>query len=141
MKYRLILPIALLGVSLLFVEHAQAAENCPSSLAKVVEEKLDNVQSWEDFARMYRLYGVCDQPALSDSFTQAIVRLASSPEGLTKASYAIEHHRWLRQIVLKHLSSDSVNLEDLERIEKSAEATCPTGKRKLCSEVLRAVRH
>lgn len=129
-------------VSMVLAPHARASDPiplCDSATAQIVEEQLDSIRTWGQFANFYRTYSRCDRPALSYAFTQRIALLASSRSGIRELQAQIKQDPKLKGVVLEHLRSEAVSADQAEEIRRSVRSKCPRGAGHLCTEVLRAV--
>jgi hypothetical protein len=112
---------------------------CDSLRAQLVEERLSTVTSWREFAVLYRAYRSCDASALSYGFTEAIASLAADAGNISELQKEIGRDPRLKTVVLRHLRSESVSAEQVEKITKAMQAGCPPHSRRLCAQLLRAV--
>lgn len=111
---------------------------CSQSEAKSVEETVQQVETWPQFAAFYSKHGKCDVDALRYAFTQQVVRLAANDQGLLGLASLLAKHPYLKPIILGHLRSEAVSLDDRDQIFKALHA-CQSAQENICREVKNAL--
>lgn len=114
------------------------ANPCPQFEAKRVEETIQQVETWPQFAAFYNKYKTCDVDALRYAFTQQIAHLAGDDQGLVGLAKLLARQPHLKPIVLGHLRSEAVSSEDRDRISNALRACKPAHKR-VCRDVRNAL--
>lgn len=112
---------------------------CGAEAARNVEQLLGNISNWKEFSALYADYSFCDQSALSYAFTQRIADLTAADEGLKGLGEAVRANAKLRAAVIRHLRSESVPADLARRIREKADTDCPSGEKRICRAVSKAV--
>lgn len=116
-----------------------SASACPPEVARTVEERLSEIETWSAFSAFYSAYGRCDRSALRYAFTQRIATLAQDPQALPDLGQAVRHNAPLRQAILRHLASESIPAGQAERIREGITQRCPKGDQPLCDAMSTAL--
>lgn len=129
--------LALLGV--FEIGHAGGSSDdgakCTARIAQIVEESIEEVESWEQFSSFYKKYRMCDRPALSDGFTQKMAELAARSDGVTSLWKQTEKQRWFRAVVAKKMQSESIPLDTTEKILENLKSRCPQSAKMFCHDL------
>jgi hypothetical protein len=112
---------------------------CDSATAQLVEERLGAISDWHEFATFYRAFNKCDRPALSYGFTQRVAALATNPTRFSQLQEEIKRYPALKKVVLTHLRSEAIPLDQVEKIRDATGSACPRSTKRLCKELLEAV--
>ncbi len=107
---------------------------CPPPEAQRVEEAIQQVETWPQFATFYAQHGKCDVSALRYAFTQQVAHLAANDLGLLGLSKMLAQHPYLKPKILMHLKSETVPSEDRDKILRVTDA-CQASQKSLCRDV------
>ncbi len=117
---------------------AHAKKRCTRADADAAQAMIDHLSSWEKIDQGRRRYGQCDDGSIADGFSEAIARrLVDNWDTLPTLANLIKKDRALQPFVTCHLD-ETLNSEDLEKIQVLATSSCQPGLKKLCADVKRA---
>jgi hypothetical protein len=130
------------NIALLFVELAvglsiassAVAGNCEAGQAALVEENLQQLESWTQFSVFYFQHKKCDVDALRYAFTQQVARLTANDQGMLGLSKMLAKNPQLKPVVLMHLKSEAVTSIDRDQILKALDA-CKKSEKNICRDV------
>ena len=117
---------------------AHAKKRCTRADADAAQAVLDHLGSWEKIDQGHRRYAQCDDGSISDGFSEAIARrLVDNWDTLPTLADLIRKNRALKPFVMIHLN-ETLNSEDLEKIQVLATASCRPELKTLCTDLKRA---
>jgi len=137
MKISITIFVASMGIGLCFPGLPKSS-SCPSTAAAHVEEAIQHVESWPQFAAFYSKHRKCDVDALRYGFTQQVAHLAANDQGLLGLSKMLTKHPHLRPNILWHLKSEAVSADDREQIRKVLQF-CQSNQKRVCRDVATAL--
>jgi len=128
---RTILVVCLLALA----SFANAADKpCSKADAANAEKAIDRVVAWQQLHKAWQDYRHCDgEPAVSDVFTDAILRLAVGWKGVGELATAMKDPQY-HDFVYKHLKSDAAK-DDRDALYSRAKKDCPSGQDAFCDEM------
>lgn len=114
------------------------SDPCPVTEAALVEETIQQVETWPQFVTFYAQHKKCDVSALRYAFTQQVARLAANDRGLLGLSKMLSLHPHLKPKILGHLKSEAVSSDDRDQILKELQA-CQPRQKNVCRDVQKAL--
>lgn len=117
--------------------HAQD-KVCSKADAAAAEKNVDMVVGWAQLHRAWRDYRHCDTGAVSEIFTDAILRLAVEWKNVDALGEAMQDPNF-KAFVVKHLKSPAAQA-DHESIYSRTKASCPPSQAALCAELADVVK-
>lgn len=135
MKISVSLVVAAMTAGLSFPGLAKSSA-CPAQEAKHVEETIEQVKTWPQFATFYAQHKKCDASALRYAFTQQVAHLTANDQGLLGLSKMLAQHPHLKPTILEHLKSEAVTMDDRDQILRMLQA-CKPGQKSVCRDVRR----
>ena len=89
------------------------AKECTSAEARAAEAGIDSLKSWSSIYVAFEQYGQCDDGAIAEGWTEAVVHtLASNWDTLIQASQYAEKDDGFRRFLLKHNDANADTDED-----------------------------
>jgi len=112
------------------------AATCNASKAEQAEQAIDNLNSWDDIDNFFRKFRQCDDGSISEGTSEAIAQLMlkdwqGSMKAISKKSTAF------RSFAIAHVN-ETLNNEDLEKIQNKAKTECTKNEDTLCKEIEKA---
>ena len=93
------------------------------------------LRSWDALYRSYKLYRQCDDGAIGEGYSESVARiLVDHWNTLPRLAHLAEKDAEFRAFVMKHVDA-TLNMDDVEKIKKSAKTQCPTGLRTVCNDL------
>lgn len=112
-----------------------ADKPCSKADAATAEKAIDKVVTWQQLRKAYEDYKHCDaEPAVSEVFTDALLRLAVAWKGVTQLATAMKSDEQYRDFIYKHLKSDAAK-DDREALYSRAKKDCPAAQDAWCDEM------
>lgn len=125
---------------LLAVSVAQAqVKPCTKADADKAEKAVDLVVSWPQFVKCWQEYGHCDTGAVSEVFTDALLRLMVPWKDMDVVAAAMKGDPKFRDFVYKHLKSPAAK-EDRYTVYSRAKTACPKGQDEFCAGLAEVVK-
>ena len=130
-----------LGVLLVAASMSGFAQQkaCTPADAAMAEKMIDRVVNWEQLQKAYQDYRHCDQGAVADVFTDALLRCLvewKRVEGLAKPMQADKEYH---DFVYRHLRSPAAQA-DMKSVYSRAKMSCPKGLEAWCTELADAAK-
>jgi hypothetical protein len=119
------------------VAHAQG-KPCSKSEAAAADKGVDMVVGWNQLHKAWRDYGHCDAGSVSESFTDAILRLMVEWKNVDALGEAMKDEKF-KAFVVKHLKSPAAQA-DHESIYSRVKASCPANHGPMCAELAEIVK-
>jgi hypothetical protein len=118
---------------------ACTAEQSEAALKFLLAEGTE-AKSWHALHQQFDRYGSCDDGAIAEAFTEAVIRLLADRwlefRDLARLS---KTDPTFRSFVMRHIDA-TVRDEDLTKVAKSARSSCPPGAAALCDNIAAAAR-
>ncbi len=102
-------------------------------------QEIERIVGWDQLHRAWRDYRQCDGEAISELYTEALLRLIVEWKNVRGLADPFASEAGYRQFVLKHLR-DPYAKDDLESIYSRAKMDCPAGLDAFCQEIAAAAR-
>ncbi len=85
-------------------------------------------------------YFRCNDGAIGEGYSESVARiLVDRWSSLAELAHLAEADDEFRSFVIKHVDA-TLNMDDVEKIKKSAETQCPITLRTLCSDLAQQAR-
>src|SRR5712671_3698967 len=121
--------------AILLVSASAQTRLCSAVKARHADAAVDTLNSWGRLYQWYRTYRECDDGSLAEGYSEAVARnLVDRWQALPQLAALAKKDVSFQRFVLKHINQ-TLNGDDLKRIRVNAESRCPTGLRRLCSDV------
>jgi hypothetical protein len=114
------------------------SKSCPPQKAQHVEETIQQIEAWSQFASFYSDYKNCDVSALRYSFTQQIAYLLVNDQGFSGLSKMLIKYPYLKPIILQHLGSEAISSDNRSEILKALQ-TCQSEQKEICMDIKKAL--
>ena len=111
---------------------------CSKADAAAAEKGVDMVVSWPQLQKAWQDHGHCDAGSVSETFTDAVLRLAVEWKNVDALGEAMKDARF-KAFVLKHLRDPAAE-GDRDAIYSRAKASCPASQAAMCAELAEAVK-
>ena len=116
---------------------AQARE-CGEAEARAAEEAASSLKTWAEIHAAYRHYSHCDDGAIAEGFTEAVVHhLATQWPTLPQARRLMAKDRAFEMFVVRHVDG-SANESELRLVAEYSAKRCPAGAAVLCGKLRKA---
>jgi|APFre7841882724_1041349.scaffolds.fasta_scaffold09889_2 hypothetical protein len=116
------------------------AKECTSEDARAAEAGIESLKSWSSMYEAFEAYGHCDDGAIAEGWTEAVVHtLASDWNSLIQASQYAQKDDGFRRFLLKHIDA-SADTGEIEAIGTMARSRCPPKLEVLCEDIYGSVR-
>ena len=117
---------------------AQAQDKaCSKTDAVAAEKNVDMVVSWGQLQKAWRDYRHCDTGPVSETFTDAVLRLAIEWKNVDALGEAMKDAQF-KSFVMKHLKGAAE--PDRDAIYSRAKASCPANHAAMCAELAEVVK-
>lgn len=114
------------------------AQACSPARAEAADAMVDKLDDWAAVGRFFKAYRQCDDGYIAEGSSDAIAQLlARQWETLPKLQALIRQEPALRPFVLSHVNS-TLDTDELDRIERNASESCPSGGASLCADLRQA---
>jgi hypothetical protein len=131
---KLALLIGILFVSL----GAGAADQCLPKQAQAAEAATDNMKTWYAIYSGFKAFHYCDDGAIAEGFTEAVVHLlASDWNSVSRAASIARDDKTFHSFLLKHINA-SANTDELKAIASVSEERCPREASSMCRDIRRS---
>ena len=131
--------LAVLVFTLLASSIAWAADPCTDERARDAEMATDSMKTWSALYAGFKRYRGCDDGAIAEGFTEAVVHhLASDWKSLPEAAALVQKHPSFRAFFLRHIDA-SADTDELKKIDTLASSQCPKNLAALCSDIGKSV--
>jgi hypothetical protein len=121
---------------------AQVGRAQERSCSKIEDSMLRDavmLPSWDALYASYRSYRQCDDGAVGEGYSEYVARiLADHWNILPHLTRIVRRDAQFRAFVIRHVDA-TLNLDDLEKIKKSAQTKCPTDLRSICYDLAKQV--
>ena len=132
--------ISALAASLAFAVSVHAQEKpCPAADAAKAEKAIDNVNNWPQLHKAYVDYKHCDKGNVSETYTDAMLRLIIPWEKVKDFEAALAKDAEFKKFVYAKLKGPAAK-DDRDTLYKRAKAQCPKGMDAFCAEILEVVK-
>lgn len=122
----------LFGAAALVLTVSSAQAECYSESSQAAQSIADQAQSWQDVYSAFARFGVCDDGAIAEGFSDSIARLlAHHWDTITSLSRLAAAHPKFRRFVLRHIDS-LMSPEQARAIADNARRHCPVASHALC---------
>ena len=112
--------------------HAQD-KPCSKADAAAADKSVDMVVGWNQLHKAWRDYRHCDTGPVSESFTDAVLRLTVEWKNIDALGEAMKDAQF-KAFVVKHLKAPAAQA-DHNAIYSRAKASCPANHAALCAEL------
>ena len=130
---------ALIACALLASTPALAQKDCSKADAAAAEKSVDRVVNYPGLLKAFRDYGHCDQGAVEDVFTDAILRLMVEWKDVDTIAQDMNRDANYKKFIHRHLQSPAAK-DDRQSIYSRAKASCPVTQGAFCAELLEVVK-
>lgn len=132
--------IAALAASVVAFGAVQAADKpCPPADAAKAEKAIDLSNNWTQLRKAYLDYGHCDKGNVSDTYTDAILRLIVPWDKVKDFSDTLDKDAEFKKFVYAKLKSPAAK-DDRYTVYQRAKAQCPKGMDAFCAELVEVVK-
>ena len=108
---------------------------CTTAGAQRAEADTDKLRSWDALYSSYRLYGRCDDGAISEGYSEAVARiLVDHWSTLPRLPFLGKRNSRFRRFVIAHVDT-TLNIDDIKKIEANAKTRYPSGLRGICTDL------
>jgi hypothetical protein len=118
---------------------AFAQKACSKAESAAAERAMDKIVGWASLYKAYADYRHCDTGAVSDGFTDAMLRLMVDWKHVDQLAGNVakdaEYKAWLH----KHLLSPAAK-DDLESVYSRAKSSCPAAQKDFCAALIEVVK-
>ena len=123
-------------VTLLFAHASYAQKHrCTEREGRAALDQAATLRSWDALYKSYRSYRQCDDGAIGEGYSESVGRiLVDHWNTLPRLTQLADEDARFRAFVMQHIDA-TLNMDDVERIKKSAKAQCPSGLRTLCRDL------
>jgi hypothetical protein len=130
----------LLACALLASLPAMAQKDCSKSDAAAADKAVDKIVNAENLKKTWSDYGHCDAGNVSESFTDAILRLmvAWKEKDVERLAQDMQDPAY-KKFIHKHLQSPEAK-DDRQSIYSRAKASCPMTQGQFCAETMEVVK-
>jgi hypothetical protein len=126
-----------LFLCLLLIPRAYAQE-CSVAQAKAAESATDALHSWPSIFKAYKSYEKCDDGAIAEGFSDAVVHLlATNWASLHQAQVLFAKDPAFQEFAVRHVDS-TADGNELTRIHYLAAHQCPRSAKTLCRKLAKA---
>ncbi len=95
------------------------------------------LHSWDALYKSYESFRLCDDGAISEGYSESVARILSDHwNTLPRLSQLAGKDADFRAFVIRHLDA-TLNMDDVEKIKKSAKTQCPRGLQTLCGDLVK----
>lgn len=110
--------------------------SCDERKEKAALDAVGKLREWHDVYRAFKEYGTCDDGAIGEGFSDAVVRLlATKPGAITEVWTLVKQDKRFRRFIVRHIDETTAR-EDLQKVIENATTTnCAKANRDFCSEV------
>jgi aminopeptidase N len=115
---------------------AQAVQKpCTQDENLQAEKAVDNLRTWDEIYRYFRLYGRCDDVDAGEGSSDAVAHiLARHWETLHQVSQLAAKDKGFRKFVIYSVSPVD-SMKDVQKIREFAIHSCPAGLHQLCKDL------
>ena len=122
----------------LLVASPAQAHQCSRADAQAAEAISGSLSSWQSIYAAYERYGLCDDGAIAEGFTNSVVHLlATNWVSLSDAQRLIAKSPSFRSFVVNHVNA-SADSDEIAKISALASTQCPLSASSFCQEILGA---
>jgi hypothetical protein len=127
-----VVPLTLL---VLMFDASPSLADCSTEQSRAAEAVADDLPNWGSVYDAYSRFGVCDDGAIAEGFSDSIARLLTKQwNSLIALDRLATAHPGFRRFVLRHI--DSLMSPDQARlIVQNSRRHCPQGSGELCSAI------
>lgn len=95
------------------------------------------LRSWDALYKSYKLYRQCDDGAIAEGYSESVARiLVDHWNTLPRLADLVAKDAAFQAFVIKHVDA-TLNMDDIEKVKKDADAKCPAGLRRTCQYLKR----
>jgi hypothetical protein len=95
------------------------------------------LRTWDTLYRSYKSYQHCDDGAIGEGYSESVARiLVDHWQTLPQLDRLARKDAHFRRFVLRHLDA-TLNMDDVEKVRKTATTQCPSGLRVLCDDLIK----
>lgn len=106
---------------------------CTDAEARAALDGAVLLRTWVTLYRSYKSYRQCDDGAIGEGYSESVARiLVDHWNSLPDLADFTGADGEFRSFVIKHIDA-TLNMDDVEKIKRSAETQCPSGLRTLCT--------
>jgi hypothetical protein len=114
------------------------AQECSVADAKAAESATDSLHSWPSIFKAYQSYEKCDDGAIAEGFSEAVVHLlATNWASIHQAQLIFSKDSAFQEFVVRHVDS-TADGNELTRIQNLAVHQCPRSAKTLCEQLAKA---
>lgn len=123
-------------VTLLLAQRGYAQKHpCTEGEGRAALDETVTLRSWDALYKSYKSYRQCDDGAIGEGLSESVARiLVDHWNTLPRLAELADKDAEFRAFVMHHVDA-TLNMDDVEKIKKSAKARCPSGLRTLCSDL------
>ena len=117
---------------------SSARMDCSEPEALHAEDQSVHLKSWQHLYRSFRQFGQCDDGALSEGYSETVVRLlAHDWKHFSELNAIVRTDADFKLFVLRHIDALSA-AKDLRLVVRNARQDCPKEARPLCKSLEQA---
>ena len=111
---------------------------CDDAMGERAENEVDYLKTWDQIYDSFKRYSACDDGAIAEGYSDAVVRYARRPVGTSfrLCRLSVDRDKRFGEFVFKHIDATTDD-HDLDRVVANADRHCPEGDGELCSTIRR----
>jgi hypothetical protein len=110
---------------------------CTDAEARHALDEAVMLRTWDTLYRSYKSYQHCDDGAIGEGYSESVARiLVDHWQTLPQLDRLARKDAHFRRFVLRHLDA-TLNMDDVEKVRKTATTQCPSGLRVLCDDLIK----
>jgi hypothetical protein len=135
---RILLLFCVVGVAWLAPIPAHAGNTCPGNGIEAEQSVIQRFQNWQDLFDSYSRFKDCDDGAIAEGWSDAVVHLlATHWDKLGELQALSRTHSDFEAFVLKHIDA-TTDSDELDRVGTAA-SHCPKSESALCEKIKKQV--
>lgn len=134
-----LIPKLLLPALLVIVGPGIVASSSRAASTRDCNQKLENQafdqpepKDWASLYRLFKKFGVCDDGAIAEGFSEDVAQLFSKQwTHLNALSHLASTDKAFERFVLRHIDA-TLSEDELKIIAENSQMRCPAGEKRLC---------
>lgn len=122
---------------------AEAASHkaCTEDEEKHALDEADRLKDWNDVYRSFKRYGLCDDGAIAEGYSDTVGRLLATDWQHLNLLYRLTTTDGsFKRFVLRHID-ETIPDDELKTIATNAKLRCPSGKKPFCNVIAAKAQH